>query len=115
MCRPIPHISRLDDPFHFRFSFRFCPFPLNPLARHAFASIVHDVRSWPHPLRCVRACVRLLFEGGYYFLGRVSGAATNWGAASIRINTVVVNKSKCDAVLITETQVVTKYYSVTNS
>jgi hypothetical protein len=49
-------------------------------------TIVHGVRSWPHPLNCVRACVRLLFEGGYMFFG---GAATNRGAASIRINMVI--------------------------
>ena len=30
------------------------------------ASVFH-MRSWPHPLNRVRACVRLLFEGGYYF------------------------------------------------
>ena len=44
---------------------------------------------WPHPLNCVHACVRLLFEGGYYFFGGAPGAATIRGAASIRINTVL--------------------------
>ena len=34
------------------------------------------LRSWPHPLNRVRACVRLLFEGGYYFFRWVPGAAT---------------------------------------
>ena len=34
------------------------------------------VRTWPHPLNCVHACVRLLFEGGYYFFGGPPGAAT---------------------------------------
>ena len=29
-------------------------------------TIVHGVRTWPHSLNCVHACVRLLFEGGYY-------------------------------------------------
>jgi hypothetical protein len=45
-------------------------------------TIVHGERSWPHPLNCVYACVRLLFEGGYYFF------RTALGAASIRVNTV---------------------------
>ena len=45
------------------------------------ASAFH-LQSSPHPLNRVRACVRLLFEDGYYFFRRVPGAA------SIRINTV---------------------------
>ena len=39
-------------------------------------TIVYGVRMWPHPLYCVHACVRLLFEGGYYFFGGPPGAAT---------------------------------------
>ena len=44
--------------------------------------------SWPHPLNWVRACVQLLFEGSYHFFHWAPGAATIWGMASIRINTV---------------------------
>ena len=42
-------------------------------------------RGHAHALNCVRACVRLLFEGGYYFFRRApkcgyySRAATNQG------------------------------------
>ena len=38
--------------------------------------IVRGLQSWPHPLNCVRACVRLLFKGGYYFFRRAPCAAT---------------------------------------
>ena len=37
---------------------------------------VHCVRTWPHPLNSVHACVRLLFEVSYYFFGGAPGAAT---------------------------------------
>ena len=57
-------------------------------------TIVNGLRSWPHPHNCVHAYVQLLFEGGYYFFCWAPCAvtiqgwlATNWGAASIRINT----------------------------
>ena len=30
-------------------------------------TIIHCLQSWPHPLNWVRTCVRLLFEGGYYY------------------------------------------------
>ena len=62
-------------------------------------TIVHHLQSWPHPLNCVRACVLLLFAGGYFFIllflsqssrcGYYSRAVTIRGAASIRINTVL--------------------------
>ena len=53
------------------------------------ASSLH-LWSWPHPLNRVRACLRLLFKGGYYFFRWAPGVATIRGAASIRINTVYV-------------------------
>jgi hypothetical protein len=47
--------------------------------------IVHDLQSWPHPLNCVRACVRLLFEGSYYFFRRAPDAATIQGRLLIGV------------------------------
>ena len=38
--------------------------------------IVRGLRSWPHPLNYVCACVQLLFEGSYYFFRRAPCAAT---------------------------------------
>ena len=35
--------------------------------------IIYGVRTWPHPLNRVHACVQLLFEGGYYFFGEAPG------------------------------------------
>ena len=52
------------------------------------------------PLNCVRACVRLLFEGSYYFFHRAPCAATNRGVASIRIN-AVYNEATRDVVIVT--------------
>ena len=39
-------------------------------------TIVCGLQSWPHPLNCVCACVRLLFEGSYYFFRRAPCVAT---------------------------------------
>ena len=47
--------------------------------------------SWPHPLNRVCACVRLLFEGRYYFFRWAPGAATIWG----RLLTCVCAQSVC--------------------
>ena len=58
-----------------------------------FLPRTNGLRSWPRPFNCVRACVQLLFEGGYYFFRRApcacgyySRAATNRG---IQENTVL--------------------------
>ena len=50
-------------------------------------TIVHGVRTWPHPLNRVHACVRLLFEGGYYFFGGAPGVATirGWLLFGVRL------------------------------
>ena len=47
-------------------------------------TIIHHLQLWPHSLNRVRACVRLLFKGGYYIFHRAAGVATIQGAASSR-------------------------------
>ena len=66
--------------------------PLNQ-AKDVFClklTIIHHLRLWPHPLNCVRTCMWLQFLLQSSRYGYYSRAATIQGAASVRINTVLM-------------------------